>query len=163
MTEAVTKTRRPRTPRATATVEDTGAAVPQARRRPRASSGGFSLKLEAEQRPGFVRRFVNGDPNRILKMEALGYTVVNDRAGEGKSRTDGLGTRITRHAGRLEDGSPMHTVLMETPEQEFNYGVADKEEARKVVEDVIRGSGDPTGQLENQYAPSAGSKIEHSG
>jgi hypothetical protein len=37
-------------------------ATPPARRRPRASTGGFSLKLDAEQRPGFVRRFVNGDP-----------------------------------------------------------------------------------------------------
>jgi hypothetical protein len=144
------------------TAEDTGA-VPQARRRPRASPGGFSLKLEAEQRPGFVRRFVNGDPNRILKMEALGYTLVNDRAGEGKSRTDGQGTRITRHAGRNEDGSPMHTVLMETPEQEFHYGVTDKEEARRAIEDKIRRSEDPTGQLENQYAPRVQSKIEHSG
>lgn len=137
-------------------------ATPPSRRRPRPSTGGFSLKLEAEQRPGYVRRFVNGDPSRILKMERLGYTLANDRAGEGKSRTDGQGTRITRHAGKTEEGAPMHAVLMETPEHEFQYGVADKEEARKRVEDVIRGSGDPTGQLENQYAPSAGSKIEHS-
>lgn len=164
MTEATApKTRRPRTPRAAPAVEEAGAAVPQARRRPRASTGGLSLKLDAEQRPGFVRRFVNGDPSRILKMEALGYTLVNEAASEGKSRTDGQGTRITRHAGRNENGSPMHTVLMETPEHEFNYGVADKEEARKVVEDVIRGSGDPTGQLENQYAPRVKSIIEHSG
>lgn len=138
-------------------------ATPQARRRPRRSAGGFALKLEAEQRPGFVRRFVNGDPSRILKMEQLGYTLVNDRAGDGKSRTDGKGTRITRHAGRTEEGAPLHAVLMETPEQEFQYGVADKEEARKAVEDVIRRSGDPTGQLENQYAPAVKSTIEHSG
>jgi hypothetical protein len=138
-------------------------AVPPARRRPRTSVGGFSLKLEAEQRPGYVRRFVNGDPNRLMKMEALGYTMVNDRAGEGKARTDSQGTRITRHAGRTEEGAPMHAVLMETPEHEFNYGVADREEARKAVEDVIRRSADPTGQLENQYAPAVKSTIEHSG
>jgi hypothetical protein len=137
-------------------------AVPPARRRPRASAGGFSLKLEAEQRPGFVRRFVNGDPSRILKMERLGYTLVNDRAGDGKSRTDGQGTRITRHAGKTEEGAPMHAVLMETPEHEYAHGVADKEESRKVVEDVIRRSGDPTGQLEGQYAPSIKSTVEHS-
>lgn len=138
-------------------------ATPPSRRRPRASTGGFSLKLDAEPRPGFVRRFVNGDPSRILKMEQLGYTLVNDQAGDGKSRTDGQGSRITRHAGRTKEGAPMHAVLMETPEHEFNYGVADKEEARKAVEDIIRRSGDPTGQLENQYAPSVKSTIEHSG
>jgi hypothetical protein len=139
-------------------------ATPPARRRPRAPTGGFSLKLDAEQRPGYVRRFVNGDPSRILKMEALGYTMVNDRAsGDGKSRTDGKGTRITRHAGKTEDGAPMHAVLMETPEHEFQYGVADKEEARKAVEDVIRRSADPTGDLENAYVPSVKSSIDHSG
>lgn len=138
-------------------------ATPPSRRRPRPSAGGFSQKLDAEQRPGYVRRFVNGDPSRILKMEALGYTLVNERAGDGKSRTDGQGTRITRHAGKTEDGAPMHAVLMETPEHEYAYGMQDREEARRVVEDVIRRSGDPTGQLENQYAPRVGSKIEHSG
>jgi hypothetical protein len=138
-------------------------ATPPARRRPRASVGGFSLKLEAQARPGFVRRFVNGDPNRILKMERLGYTLVNDRAGDGKSRTDGQGTRITRHAGKSDDGAPMHAVLMETPEHEYAYGVADKEEGRRVVEDVIRRSADPTGQLENAYVPSAKSSIERTG
>ncbi len=163
MTEAAAKTRRPRAPKTADAAEDAGQAVPQARRRPRASPGGFSLKLDAEQRPGFVRRFVNGDANRLLEMERLGYTVVNDRAGGGTTRTDGLGTRITRHAGKTGEGAPMHAVLMETPEQEFNYGEADREDARKAVEDVIRRSGDPTGQLENQYAPSVGSKIEHSG
>lgn len=135
-------------------------AVPPARRRPRASAGGFSLKLEAEHRPGYVRRFVNGDPSRILKMEALGYTLANDRAGEGKSRTDGQGTRITRHAGKLEDGAPMHAVLMETPAHEYAHGVADKEESRRIVEDTIRRSADPTGQLENAYVPAARSSIE---
>jgi len=159
MTEATTSTRPARKPR-TPAVEDNGQAVPVARRRPRASAGGFSLKLGAEQRPGFVRRFVNGDPNRIMKMEQLGYTLVNDRAGDGNSRTDGQGTRITRHAGRTDEGAPMHAVLMETPEQEYLYGVADKEEARRVIEDKIRRSEDPTGQLENAYAPSARSSIE---
>jgi hypothetical protein len=127
------------------------------------STGGLSLKLDAEPRPGFVRRFVNGDPSRILKMERLGYTLVNDRAGDGKSRTDGKGSRITRHAGRTEAGAPMHAVLMETPEHEFNYGVADKEEARKAVEDKIRRSEDPTGQMENAYVPAVKSTLEHKG
>jgi polyhydroxyalkanoate synthesis regulator phasin len=57
----------------------------------------------------------------------------------------------------------MHAVLMETPEHEYAYGVADKEEARKTVEDVIRRSGDPTGQVENAYVPAIKSTIEHSG
>lgn len=139
-------------------------ATPPSRRRPRASAGGFSLKLEAEQRPGYVRRFVNGTPTRIAKMEALGYAMVSDQAhGEGKARTDSKGSRITRHAGTLEGGAPMQAVLMETPEHEFAYGEADREESRKAVEDVIRRSADPTGELENAYVPSTRSSIERSG
>lgn len=138
-------------------------AVPPARRRPRPSAGGFSQKLDAAPRPGFVRRFVNGDPSRILKMEALGYTLVNDEAGEGTRRTDGKGSRITRHAGTFENGAPMHAVLMETPEHEFAHGLADKEEARARVENAIRRSEDPTGQMENAYVPAVKSTIERPG
>lgn len=159
MTEAAANTRSAR-PSESPAVETNDQAVPATRRRPRASAGGFSLKLEAEQRPGFVRRFVNGDPTRVLKMERLGYTLVNDQAGQGMARTDGQGTRITRHAGKTEDGAPMHAVLMETPEQEYLYGAEDKEEARRAIEDKIRRSEDPTGQLENAYAPSVRSSIE---
>ena len=162
MTEAPT-TRRPRETTESPAAEANGQAVPSVRRRPRASTGGFGLKLEAETRPGYVRRFVNGDPTRILKMERLGYAKVSDAAGEGLSRTDGQGSRITRLAGKTEDGAPMHAVLMETPEHEFNYGAADKEESRKAIEDVIRRSADPTGQLAGQYTPTVASTIEHSG
>jgi hypothetical protein len=145
------------------TQENPTAATPPARRRPRASVGGFALKLDAPSRPGFVRRFVNGDPSRIMKMEELGYTLVSDPAGEGKSRTDGKGTRITRHAGKLEDGAPMQAVLMETPEEEFAYGLSDKEEHRQQFEDTIRRSGDPTGQVDGAYVPKGQSTLTRSG
>jgi hypothetical protein len=145
------------------TEENPTEATPKTRRRPRASVGGFSLKLDAEQRPGFVRRFVNGDPSRILRMEELGYTLVSDRAGEGKARTDGKGTRITRHAGKTEDGAPMHAVLMETPQEEYAYGQSDKEEYRQKFEADIRRSADPTGQVEGSYAPRGQSTLTRSG
>jgi hypothetical protein len=143
--------------------ENTVEATPKDRRRPRATTGGFALKLDAPQRPGFVRRFVNGDPLRIMKMEELGYTLVADQAGEGKARTEGKGSRITRLAGKTEEGAPMHAVLMETPAEEYAYGVSDKEEGRKAFEDTIRRSGDPTGQVEGSYAPAGRSTIERSG
>lgn len=136
-------------------------AVPPTRRRPRASTGGLTLKLDAPTRPGYIRRFVNNDPSRILKMEALGYTMVAEEAAEGEARTDSLGSRITRHVGRAENGSSAHAILMETPEHEYAYGVSDREEARKAVEDQIRASKDPTGQVENPYAPAAPSSIDH--
>lgn len=143
-------------------VQEASDATPPSRRRPRASAGGFGLKLTAPERPGFVRRFVNDKPGRVADMERLGYTLVNDPAGEGSSRTDGQGTRISRHAGVTDNGAPMQTYLMETPVEEHNYGLTDREEARQPFEEAIRRSVDPTGQVEGAYKPGDGSSLKHS-
>jgi hypothetical protein len=139
-------------------------ATPEPQRRRRPSTGGFALKLDAPTRPGYVRRFVNGDPARIAEMHELGYSFVTDPvSAEGKARTDGKGTRITRHAGKLDSGAPMQAVLMETPDKLHAEGLAEKETARKPFEDAIRRSQDTTGQVEGAYAPSTRSTITNSG
>jgi len=139
------------------------APVPPSQRRRRASTGGFAQKLDAPPRPGYVRRWVNGnDPARIREMEELGYTMVSESAGEGSARTDGQGTRISRHAGKDEQGAPFQTFLMETPDREYQLGVQDKEEARKPFEEAIRRSADTTGQVPGAYQPGV-STIRHSG
>lgn len=137
-------------------------ATPKAQRRRRASVGGLALKLDAPQREGYVRRWVNGDPLRIARMEELGYTRVSEAAGEGKSRTDGLGTRITRHAGRDEDGKPFQAVLMETPVEFHHEGEAEKEAGRKSFEETIRRGLKTEDTPEGAYIPSR-SSITHSG
>lgn len=144
------------------TTENTPATpAPERRRRP--STGGFALKLDAPTRPGYTRRFVNGDPARIQEMHELGYSFVSDPASEGKARTDGKGTRITRHAGKLDSGAPMQAVLMETPDNLYAEGLAEKETARKPFEDAIRRSADTTGEVEGAYAPSTRSTLSSSG
>jgi hypothetical protein len=142
---------------------ETQPATPEPQRRRRASTGGFALKLDAPTRPGYQRRFVNGDPARIQEMHELGYSFVTDTPAEGKARTEGKGTRITRHAGKLDSGAPMQAVLMETPDNLHAEGLAEKELARKPFEDAIRRSADTTGEVEGAYAPSTRSTINHSG
>jgi hypothetical protein len=137
-------------------------ATPKRLRRQRSTLGGFSLKLDAPERKGYTRRFVNGDPLRIARMKELGYDFVTEEAGAGNVRTDSQGTRISRFAGKQENGEPYQTYLMETPTKEFEFGLADKEEARKPFEDAIRRSADTTGQVENAYQPGV-STIKHSG
>jgi hypothetical protein len=146
------------------TAPKTAEAVPAGKRRRRASTGGFALKLDAPKREGYVRRWVNGDPARIAELEDLGYTFVSEKAGEGAKRTDSQGTRISRHAGRLESGAPMQAFLMETPVEEYNVGLAEKEDRLKPFEDAIRRGDDPTGGLDKGeiYQPSR-STINHSG
>lgn len=142
---------------------ETGA-TPRVQRRRRAAVGGFALKLDAPKRENYVRRFVNGDPARIQELKELGYTFVSEKAGEGAKRTQGQGTRISRHAGRLENGSPMQAFLMETPVSEYEVGVAEKEDRLKPFEDAIKRGEDPTGALSQGeiYQPGR-STINHSG
>lgn len=137
-------------------------ATPREGRRPRPTVGGFALKLDAPERPGYVRRFVNGDPSRVQRLQELGYVVVQDQAGSGTSRTAGLGKTISRHAGKTEDGAPMQAFLMETPQEEYDLGLTDREDARRPFEEAIRRSADTTGQVEGAYQPGK-STINHSG
>lgn len=139
-------------------------AIPKANRRRRAPTGGIALKLDAPKREGYVRRFVNGDPARIQELKELGYTFVGEKAGDGTKRTQGQGTRISRHAGRFEGGAPMQAFLMETPVSEYQIGVAEKEERLKPFEDAINRGDDPTGGFEKgeMYQPGR-STINHSG
>jgi len=136
-------------------------AVPTPQRRRRPSVGGFALKLDAEQRPGYTRRFVNGDPLRIKQMEELGYTIVSG-PGEGKSRTEGMGSTITRHAGRDAEGKPFHAVLMETPNDLYAQGEREKEQERAKFEESIRRGMKTEDTPEGAYIPSR-SSITHSG
>lgn len=123
------------------------APVPVALRRQRSSTGGHSLKLTAPNRAGFVRRFVLNDPSRILAMQEMGYDFVQDVATTGAKRTDGVGTRITRHAGRDEHGKPQQHILMECRQEDYAVGVAEKEDRLKPFEEAIRRGDDPSGGL----------------
>lgn len=138
-------------------------ATPAPQRRRRSSVGGHALKLDAEQRPGYKRRFVNGDPMRIKAMEELGYSVVT-AAGADKNRTEGLGSAISRHAGLDAQGRPFHAVLMETPDDLYVQGEAEKEEGRRQFEETIRRGLRTEDTPDGAYIPQGSrSSITHSG
>lgn len=149
-----------------AVTQNAGEPTPKLQRRRRASTGGHALKLDAPQRDGYVRRWVNGDPLRVQGMEELGYTRVNDPAATDSARTDGLGTRITRHAGLNAKGEPYQAILMETPDDLYMEGVIEKEDGRKPFEEAIRRSADTQGELTKEglaHQPRTRSSINHSG
>lgn len=139
-----------------------GGGVPKRERRRRSATSGLSLKLEAPGRAGFVRRWVDNHPARVLAMQELGYDLAGEKAGEGAARTDGLGARIERLGGRRESGEPQHLVLMETPADEYGAGATEKEDQLKPFEDAIRRSADTTGRLSNAYEPRDRSSLTHS-
>lgn len=128
-------------------------------RRRRASVGGFRQKLDAPQREGYVRRWVDDSPARIMEMQDLGYDFAHEKAGAGAQRTDGQGSRISRMGGKRDDGSPHQLVLMETPADEYAIGTKEREDALKPFEEALRAGADTTGRLQDTYKPSASSSI----
>lgn len=147
----------------TADIETTEApkaakATPKGERRRRASTGGFKLKLQAPERPGYVRRWVNNEPGRIEAMHELGYDFA-----EAAIKTDGQGTRVTRHVGKDGEGKAMQAFLMECREDDYAMGVAEKEEGLKPFEEAIKRGADTTGRVADAYSPKSGqSTINHS-
>lgn len=139
-----------------------GGATPEPQRRRRASVGGFSLKLDADERPGHKRRFVNGHPQRIQMMEELGYQIVQTATAEGTMRTQGLGSTVARHAGIDNEGKPYQAVLMETPDHLYAQGETEKEDGRKAFEETIRRGMKTDDTPDGAYIPSP-SQISRTG
>jgi hypothetical protein len=122
---------------ATANEPANNGAAPKPRRR-RASVGGFSLKLGAPSRPGYQRRWFNDVGNRLAQAEELGYDFVLDKG----VKTSSPGSRISRLVGTQANGEPQTAFLMETPDELYAEGVAEKEAvARQVDEAILRGEG----------------------
>lgn len=136
-------------------------ATPKTLRRKRANVSGFRTKLDAPKREGYVRRWVDDNPSRIAELQDLGYDFVHEKADEGSRRTDGLGTRVTRHAGKRDNGEPHQLVLMETPVEEYAVGVAEREDRLKPFEEALAAGADTTGRLQDGYKPLSGSSISH--
>ncbi len=116
--------------------------VPQpTRRRKRADVNGQHLKLAFPEKPGYHRRWVNDKPGRLAMFQKLAYDHVRDASIE----SDGTDSRIRRLVGTTEGGAPQYAYLMETPKEEYQYGVDEKEESRAAFEAAIRRGDDPLG------------------
>jgi hypothetical protein len=117
-------------------------AVPTTRRRKRADVGGQHLKLKAPPREGYQRRWVNDTPGRIAMFEDLAYAHVSEQG----IKSDSPDSRVRRLVGTQAGGAPQYAYLMETPLEEFQAGIEEKEEARRPFEEAIRRGEDTLGQ-----------------
>lgn len=133
------------------------AAVPVKKRRRRASVGGHALKLQAPSKAGHQRRWVNDDNNKIAMMDELGYEIVHE---QGISK-DSPGSAVSRLVGTKANGEPLRAYLMETPDELYAEGVAEKEAHNSQIDDAIRAGRDFTGRLNSEESYGQGSiKIE---
>ena len=128
-------------------------AASQPTRRRRASVGGHALKLSAPERPGYKRRWVNDDGNRLAAADELGY----DHVSETGLKTSSPGSRVSRLVGTKTNGEPLHAFLMETPDELYAQGEAEKEAACRTVDDAIRAGRDSTGQMSPEETYGQGS------
>lgn len=123
------------------TTEAAGASKPNRRRR--ASVGDLAMKLSAPTRPGFVRRWMNDAKNRLAQAEELAYDFVTDTG----IQSSDTGSRISRLVGTGENGEPLRAYLMETPVEEYQRGIDEREENHRQIEQAIIAGRDSTGTL----------------
>lgn len=119
-----------------------GADTPTKRRR-RSSVGGHALKLSAPNRAGHTRRWVNDEGNNLAEKVELGYDFVS----EDGLQTSSTGSRVSRLVGTKANGEPLHAFLMETPDELYAQGVAEKEAYNRQIDEAIEAGRDSTGQM----------------
>ncbi len=123
-----------------------GAPAPAKRRR-RASTGGYFKKLDAPERPGFQRRWFNDTPGRLAYAEELAYEHVTEPG----IKSDSPDSRVRRLVGTQAGGQPQYAYLMETPIEEYQRGIDEKEEAHRAVDEAIRSGSDMTGRVQDAF------------
>lgn len=107
-------------------------------RRRRVPLGGAQLKLAAEKREGYVRRFFNDKGGRLQAAEAAGYAHVLNEKGEKERRL----------VGTAEGGGPMYAYLMEQRAEFYAEDQAAKQGTVDQIDHAIKG-GAPRGANAN--------------
>lgn len=92
-------------------------------------------KLAVPGRKGFVRRWINDSPGRILRAQEADWMPVMD---EIQSQEEGRA--VGRHAlvGSKEDGSPLYAYLMEIPEDLYNEDQRAKQKPLDDFDDALK-------------------------
>jgi hypothetical protein len=118
-----------------------------AKRRRRAAVTGLNLKLAAPERAGMQRRWFNDVPGRLAEANELAYGHVKDAS----IKSDGTDSRVRRLVGTQANGQPLYAYLMETPVEEYQAGIQEREEIHAAVDTAINEGRDATGRITNGY------------
>jgi hypothetical protein len=79
----------------------------------------------------------------LRKPIELGY----DHVCEPDTKSTDVGSRVSRLVGTKANGEPLRAYLMETPDELYAEGVAEKETHNRQIDDAITAGVDSTGQL----------------
>ena len=99
-------------------------------KRSRVPVGTSELRLEAPDRPGYMRRWVSDIKNRLQRFERGGYEFVQTDAEESSGvHGQTSDSRVRQVVGRAEGGQPIYGYLMEIRRELY-----DEDQAKKASE-----------------------------
>lgn len=131
-------------------------------RKKRVPLGTPKQKMGAPKRAGYVRRWVNDTPGRLIQAQEAGYEFVADE--ESAHEKGRAGARKLR-VGVTEEKVSLYAYLMEIPEEFYNEDQALKQEPIDQFEDQLRHGGKVSGADRGRdsdafYTPSEGISIK---
>ena len=110
----------------------------------RVNFGEFGTRMHAQQRPGYVRRFVNDtSKGRVDILRKRGWELVQDD--EGKP--------IQLPAGTREEGGRLSAYLMEIPEVIYNRDDMKKQERQDDIDQAIYDGSHNEEKDDKRYMP----------
>ncbi len=134
----------------------------KSQRKKRTPLGAPSYKLAVEERPGYVRRWINDAGNRLNDAREGGYEFASDvnvGTGSEDGNTD-IGSRVSRVVGKHEDGSPMRAYLMEIPKEYYEEDQAEKQKHVDQIDDMIRNGDVNRENDDGRYIPKEGIRVK---
>lgn len=119
--------------------------------------GAAQPKLGASQRPGYVRRWINDDRQRLQLAQSAGYEFV---LSDPNAKSSDDGNKISQIVGSKDGGGGLRAYLMEIREEWYREDQAVKTQKIKATENMIK-RGELTKKVgeDGAYIPSQGIKI----
>ena len=118
---------------------------------------GMNLKLQASKRPGFTRRFVKANPERLAKFRAAGWDHV--QPGKDEITPTISGTRLGVSLGRTNEGPGTKGLLMEIPTERYQAIQELKGERIQATKDSMTAGRHSEKPGDNRYIPGGGITI----
>ena len=115
----------------------------KAKNRPKRTPVGSRRALWAKDRPGFSRRWVNDQGDRVSMFREAGYNPVTEDADE--SDTSINSPSKMGSVSRKSVGGDMYAVLMEVPEEFYR----EDQQVKQDYVDEIESGFDPTGSVKD--------------
>lgn len=118
---------------------------------------GMNLKLRASERPGFTRRFVKDNLQRIAKFKAAGWQFAEP--GENEITPRLLGGRLGVGLGKTNEGPGTDGILMEIPTDRYDAIQELKRERIQATTDSMKAGRHAETPGDNRYVPGGGISI----